>query len=63
MPQMMPELQECYRTLNSLSFNILFKNRHLSGACGAHWQGLKLDVKGEGEHTRLAGDKLWGDTQ
>jgi len=34
-----------------------------SGACGAHWQGFKLDVKGEGEHTKLACDKLWDDTQ
>jgi len=32
------------------------------GLGGAHWQGFKLDVKGEGEHTGPAGDKLWGDT-
>ena len=34
-----------------------------SGACRAHWKGFKLDMKGEGEHIRLPGDKLWGDTQ
>jgi len=34
-----------------------------SGTCGAHWQGFKIDAKGERERIRLAGDKLWGDTQ
>jgi len=33
------------------------------GACGAHWQGFKLDVRGEGQRIGSAGDKLWGDTQ
>jgi len=34
-----------------------------SGVCEAHWQGFKLNVKGEGENIGPVGDKLWGDTQ
>ena len=34
-----------------------------SAACGALWQGFKLDVKEEGQDIRLAGDKLLCDTQ
>ena len=34
-----------------------------SAACGALWQGFKLDGKGEREHIGPAGDILWGDTQ
>jgi len=36
------------------------KEGFCSGACGVHWQGFKLDVKGEEQHIGLDSDGKYG---